>query len=76
MSEIKRYPWAVLKLQHFDGFNEHFEALLPDYGAKQAYDLTEDVFFKWFAYNKYSGYDSFRKIRERKILKNGTKSLN
>lgn len=69
MSEVKRYPHSVLKLQFFEGFNEHFEGLLVEYPATKAYELTEDLFYHYFARTRYSGYESFRKVREGRLKK-------
>lgn len=68
MSEIKRYPLSILKLQSFEGFNAQFEKLLPHMRASQAYKMTEDIHYEWFQRFKYSSYDSFRVIRNKAIV--------
>lgn len=60
---MKRYPNELLDMQYFEGFNKMYEKLLPDMGQKEAYEATEEIFYKWFNRYKYSSYESFRVIR-------------
>jgi|GEM_PF-2177519 len=67
MSELKRYPQSILRLQDFEGFNAQFESLLPHMRASEAYKKTEELYYYWFMRTKYSGYESFRVIRSGRI---------
>lgn len=71
MSEIKRYPNAVLKLQYFEGFNEQFETLMAECAPAKAYDLTENLHQHYFGRCKYASYESFRVIRSQQLKKLG-----
>lgn len=37
---------------------------------EDAYNLTEEEFYKEFGINKYSSYDSFRVVKNRRFKKN------
>jgi len=52
----------------YDGFNERFEENLRMHSIPQtkAYEITEAEHVKQFGQHRYSSYDSFRKVRNRK----------
>lgn len=52
-----------------DGFNERFEENLKTYSLPQnkTYELTEAEHVKLSGRTHYSGFDSFRKVRNRKF---------
>ncbi len=53
-----------------DGFIRAFEKNLSSYPTKQmAFDAVNNEHLKHFKKTKYSNYDSFRQIRNRKLKK-------
>ena len=48
-------------------FNGVFETLIKDMNFNQAYEVCEQAHEKIFGSRKYSSYDSFRRVRNRKI---------
>ena len=54
----------------FENFNKRFEKNMPKTASyPEAYNATEDVHENLTGKAKYSSYDSFRKVRERKMKK-------
>jgi hypothetical protein len=54
----------------FHSFNSEFETQLskqPTY--RQAYEATEQIFKQKVGYNQYSGWDSWKNLRSRKLKK-------
>jgi len=52
----------------FDTFNSEFEnqlSLQPTY--RKAYEVTEEKFEEQFGVKHYSGWDSFKNVRSRKM---------
>lgn len=76
MNNIQRYPQEVLDLLDLEGFNEKFEEELRNHRTQEeAYEHTEQLHEQFFGRRKYSGYDSFRKVRERKLKKKQVDNL-
>ena len=54
----------------FELFNKRFEKNMPKTASySEAYTATEDTHQSLTGKSKYSSYDSFRKVRERKMKK-------
>lgn len=61
----------IVDLLNPNGFNELFERNLRELRCThiQAYNAAEEEVRKRHNHNKYSSYDSFRKVRNRRIKK-------
>ena len=56
------------RLERFRHFNEEFEKEIGRHPTYQkAYEATEEKFNQRVGFNQYSGYDSFRMVRGRKL---------
>lgn len=56
------------RLERFNRFNSEFENQLTKHSSyRQAYEATEDSFREKVGHNYYSGYDSFKTFRSRKL---------
>jgi hypothetical protein len=72
MSEkIKRYPQEILKLQKFTGFNELFEKYISEMTHVSAYENVELIHKQYFGFNKYSSFESFKRLRYAKLRNDG-----
>lgn len=59
-----------LRLTKFAGFNKRFEEELKNHRTYQsAFDWLNDYYEKTFGERRYSDYDSFSRVRRRKIKK-------
>lgn len=60
----------IARLTTTKGFIEAFEEEISNHkNMPDAYYAVEKVHHSVFGYHRYSGYDSFRKVRERKLKK-------
>lgn len=58
------------RLARFNRFNSEFEDQLTKHSSyRQAYEATEDLFRERVGHSYYSGYDSFKNVRSRKLRK-------
>lgn len=58
------------RLARFNHFNSEFENQLKSHSTYQeAYKATEKEFVKKVGYNQYSGWNSFKNVRSRKLRK-------
>jgi hypothetical protein len=56
------------RISAFELFNQTFESNLPSSSSyAQAYERTEHTFKNMIGFTPYSGYDSFRTFRQRKL---------
>lgn len=58
------------RLARFNSFNSVFEDQLSKHATyRQAYEATEQTFRERVGHSYYSGYDSFKNVRSRKLRK-------
>ena len=63
----------ALSLLTVKGFITHYFSLMkdPDITQVKAYEMTEKEFKKHFGQKRYSGFDSFRQVRNRYLKHKG-----
>jgi len=65
--ETKLEP-HIIRLLKPEGFNKAFEERLIDFDTyEKAYESVERMYEMHFGERKYSGYESFRQVRNRLI---------
>lgn len=61
----------TFQLVSVDGFiRRYMQHLSGDLTQQQAYDMTESEYNKCFGKTRYSSYDSFRQVKNRKLKTN------
>lgn len=66
MDSGKRLPKEALQLSTAKGFVEAYFRNLPNCETYEAaYEETERVYEEYYGKRRYSGFDSFRKVRDR-----------
>ncbi len=63
-------PPEALQLLTVKGFDQAFTRLLnnPKLPTQQkAYDVLEEKYIEYFGRRRYSGFDSYRKVRNRRL---------
>lgn len=69
--EVKQVTADDLKLNTFDGFNRRFDKYLKECKTQQeAYVRAEMDHNRVFEVDKYSGYNSFRNVRNNRMKVN------
>lgn len=66
-----------IELNSIEGFEKrYFEYLEICRTASEAFKKANDDYFRIFGHDKYSSYDSFRIVRNRKMKKNKLTNIN
>lgn len=68
MQSEPKIPREIVRLVSASGFIEAFYEFLPitDGDYRRTFEYTNAIYEEWFGADRYSDYDSFRKILERK----------
>jgi len=65
--ELTEQALAIHSTAGFD--KEYFKNLKTCKTHKEAYDKTEDLYQSFFKKRRYSSFDSYRKVRDSRIIK-------
>tara|TARA_R110002051_G_scaffold103198_1_gene174961 strand:- start:23759 stop:23983 length:225 start_codon:yes stop_codon:yes gene_type:complete len=69
-----KIPFEILCLLSPNGFEDRFHSNCKNHKTySKAYEETENEFEKYFGQRRYSSYDSFRVVMQRKMKQSSNK---
>jgi hypothetical protein len=69
--KIDPYPKYIMELNTDEGFDKFFYSMCNEYvgSYELAYEATERHYQEYFGHRRYSNYESYRCVKNRRIKK-------